>query len=87
MRRCCMDRPSESVACWDRRTAPCGCGILDAVQANADRRRHISKQKRKVTNWAAYDANLRQRGNLTGGDRGKTRYSSDGGRCLEESGD
>jgi hypothetical protein len=31
-------------------------------KANADRRRHIPKQKRKVTNWAAYDASLRQRG-------------------------
>ena len=34
-------------------------------KANADRRHHIPKQKRKVTNWAAYDANLRQRGSLT----------------------
>jgi hypothetical protein len=24
-------------------------------KANADRRLHIPKQKRKVTNWAAYD--------------------------------
>jgi hypothetical protein len=38
-------------------------------KANADRRHHIPKQKRKVTNWAteharegAYDASLRQRG-------------------------
>jgi Transposase DDE domain len=34
-------------------------------KANATRRHHIAKQKRKVTNWAAYDASLRQRGNLT----------------------
>ena len=34
-------------------------------KANAARRRHIPKQKRKVTNWAAYDASLRQRGSLT----------------------
>jgi hypothetical protein len=34
-------------------------------KANAERRRHIAKQKRKVTNWAAYDASLRQRGSLT----------------------
>jgi hypothetical protein len=34
-------------------------------KANADRRHHIPKQKRKVTNWAAYDASLRQRGSLT----------------------
>jgi len=32
---------------------------------NADRRRHIPKQKFKVTNWAAYGASLRQRGSLT----------------------
>jgi hypothetical protein len=31
-------------------------------KANAARRHHIPKQKRKVTNWAAYDASLRQRG-------------------------
>jgi Transposase DDE domain len=34
-------------------------------KANADRRHHIPKQKRRVTNWAAYDASLRQRGSLT----------------------
>ena len=32
---------------------------------NQDRRHHIPKQKRKVTNAAAYDAALRQRGSLT----------------------
>ena len=32
---------------------------------NQDRRHHIPKQKYKVTNWAAYDASLRQRGSLT----------------------
>ncbi len=32
---------------------------------NQDRRRHIPKQKREVTNSAAYDAALRQRGSLT----------------------
>ncbi len=32
---------------------------------NQDRRRHIPKQKHKVTNWPAYDASLRQRGSLT----------------------
>ena len=40
---------------------------------NQDRRRHISRQVHKVTNWQAYDASLRQRGSLTvwftGGDR------------------
>lgn len=32
---------------------------------NAARRHHIGKMKFKVTNWAEYDAGLRQRGNLT----------------------
>ena len=32
---------------------------------NAERRRHIPKQKFKVTNWAGYDVSLRQRGSLT----------------------
>ena len=34
-------------------------------KSNAARRHHIPKQKRKVTNWTAYDASLRQRGSLT----------------------
>src|SRR3954454_25021008 len=34
-------------------------------KANAARRHHIPKQQRRVTNWAEYDAALRQRGNLT----------------------
>ena len=34
-------------------------------KANAGRRHYIPKQKRKVINWAAYDASLRQRGSLT----------------------
>jgi hypothetical protein len=32
---------------------------------NQDRRHHIAKQKRRVTNSAAYDAALRRRGSLT----------------------
>ena len=32
---------------------------------NQDRRRHISRQVHKVTNWPAYDASLRQRGSVT----------------------
>src|SRR3954465_3577140 len=32
---------------------------------NQDRRHHIPKQKHRVTNSAAYDASLRQRGSLT----------------------
>jgi len=30
-----------------------------------DRRRHIPRARRRVTNWPAYDASLRQRGSLT----------------------
>jgi len=32
---------------------------------NQNRRRHIPRQRRRVTNWPAYDASLRQRGSLT----------------------
>src|SRR5919206_2806585 len=32
---------------------------------NQDRRHHIPRQRRKVTNWRDYDASLRQRGSLT----------------------
>jgi hypothetical protein len=34
-------------------------------KANAACRRHIPKQQYRVTNWAEYDAALRQRGSLT----------------------
>jgi hypothetical protein len=34
-------------------------------KANQDRRHHIAKQRHRVTNWAAYDIALRQRGSLT----------------------
>src|SRR3954463_11472031 len=34
-------------------------------KANAARRHHIPEQRRRVTNWAEYDAALRQRGSLT----------------------
>jgi hypothetical protein len=32
---------------------------------NQDHRHHFPRQQRKVTNWPAYDASLRQRGSLT----------------------
>src|SRR5215208_4361963 len=35
------------------------------VKLNQAGRRHIPRQKHKVTNWPAYDASLRQRGSLT----------------------
>src|ERR687890_1821769 len=34
-------------------------------KANAARRHHIPKQRHRITNWAEYDAALRQRGSLT----------------------
>src|SRR5215213_1708539 len=34
-------------------------------KANADRRHRIPKQRHQITNWAEYDAALRQRGSLT----------------------
>src|SRR3954466_7921400 len=34
-------------------------------KVNADRRHHIPRPKRRVTNWAAYNETLRQRGSLT----------------------
>jgi hypothetical protein len=34
-------------------------------KAHAARRHHIPEQRRRVTNWAEYDAALRQRGSLT----------------------
>jgi hypothetical protein len=32
---------------------------------NQNRRRHIPQARRRVTNWPAYDASLRQRSSLT----------------------
>jgi hypothetical protein len=34
-------------------------------KANAARRHRIPRRRHRVTNWAAYDAALRQRGSLT----------------------
>ena len=34
-------------------------------KANAARRHRIPRQRHRVTNWAAYEAALRQRGSLT----------------------
>src|ERR1019366_9140662 len=39
-------------------------------KANAACRHHIPRAKRRVTNWAEYDAALRQRGSLTVVQRG-----------------
>jgi len=40
-------------------------------KVNAARRQHLPKQTRKVMNWSAYDASLRQRGSLTIGFSGQ----------------
>ena len=40
-------------------------GLSVPFKANAERRHHIPKQRRRVTNSAAYDAALQQRGSLT----------------------
>ena len=40
-------------------------GSTVPFKANQDRRHHIPKQRHRVTNWAAYDIALRQRGSLT----------------------
>src|SRR5215217_1692262 len=39
--------------------------LLLPFKLNQDRRHHIPRQRHRVTNWPAYDASLRQRGNLT----------------------
>jgi Transposase DDE domain len=41
-----------------------GCSSLP-FKLHQDRRRHIPRQRHRVTNWPAYDASLRQRGSLT----------------------
>src|SRR3954466_13367236 len=51
-----------------RRSLSTPHGILDPYapfQAKAACRRHIPKQRHRVTNWAEYDAALRARGSLT----------------------
>ena len=49
-----------------RRVAPfLSRGPLVPFKVNQDRRHHIPRQRHKVTNWAEYDAALRQRGSLT----------------------
>src|ERR671915_525450 len=53
---------------WERRgAAPSPDPRIPAVpfKANAARRHHIPKQRHRATNWAEYDAALRQRGSLT----------------------
>src|SRR3954462_13823744 len=65
--RCCTDRP-VGVGSWAvEDDGPFPDAWIPAVpfKAKAACRRHIPKQQHRVTNWAAYDAALRQRGSLT----------------------
>src|SRR5437016_3983680 len=39
--------------------------LLNLTHTTQDRRHRIPKQRHRVTNWAAYDIALRQRGSLT----------------------
>ena len=39
--------------------------LVMPFKLNQNRRRHIPRTPRRVTNWPAYDASLRQRGSLT----------------------
>ena len=55
-------------------------------KANADRRHNIPKQRRRVTNWAEYDAALRQRGSLTGHRRLDQLWSRQGRRGRSHEG-
>jgi hypothetical protein len=51
---------------WGRRPVPSLIRMKPVpFKANQNRRHHIPKQRRRVTNWAEYDAALRQRGSLT----------------------
>src|SRR5271165_2161530 len=68
LRRCCTDHGSRisDVGLGGIGCTPCSDpDPAMPFKANAARRRHIPRQKRRVTNWAAYDASLRQRGSLT----------------------
>jgi hypothetical protein len=56
---CCGAGWRRGVALFQPRMLPL------PFKLNQDRRHHIPKQKRKVTNWREYDAALRQRGSLT----------------------
>jgi hypothetical protein len=77
-RRCgCLFVVREAACCMDRLI---GAGRLVGIgrtppfltrmpalpfRLNQDRRHHISRQQRKVMNWPAYEAGLRQHGSLT----------------------
>src|SRR3954465_6268189 len=66
-RRCCTDPAGGAAGRAGVARRPLTCPRIPSVpfKLNQDRRQHIPRQKRKVTNWREYDAGLRQRGSLT----------------------
>src|SRR3954463_9657652 len=63
----CTDRSAgaEELSGVGERPRSCPWIPIVPFKLNQDRRHHIPRQRRKVTNWPAYDASLRQRGSLT----------------------
>src|SRR3954467_15970444 len=63
----CTDRLAGAEELSGVGERPLSCPWIPIVpfKLNQDRRHHIPRQRRKVTNWPAYDASLRQRGSLT----------------------
>jgi hypothetical protein len=61
-----MDRQFGGDVDWSKRV-PSFWNRMPRVpyKANAKARRHIPKQRRRLTNWPAYEASLRERGSLT----------------------
>jgi hypothetical protein len=66
-RCCCTDPAGGAAGRAGVAGRPLTCPRMPSVpfKLNQDRRQHIPRQKRKVTNWREYDAGLRQRGSLT----------------------
>jgi signal transduction histidine kinase len=64
---CCTEVACGATGWADVRSFPLPCPWKPALpfKLNHDRRHHIPRQKHRVTNSAAYDAALRQRGSLT----------------------
>src|SRR4051794_13759685 len=64
---CCTDRSGWRRGAGRGRRAPSHDSRMSAVpfEADAARRHRIPRQRHRVTNWADYDAALRQRGSLT----------------------
>src|SRR3954469_23299864 len=65
--RCCTDPAGGAAGQAGVAGRPLTCPRMPSVpfKLNQDRRHHIPRQKRKLTNWREYDAGLRQRGSLT----------------------